>query len=215
MITTYVGIDLGKLHDPTAFAVVQRLPVMRAYQSPIYPYFDLRGLERVPLGTPYPMVVERVSEIVSLDGVRGQCCAVVDGTGVGAPVVDLLASARLGCAICAVTITGSGPANGARKTGGSSPGVEWWSVPKQDLMSGVQVLLEKGSLRIARGMRETGALVRELTDVRATTKSSGRVRMGADGCGQHDDLVIALALACWRANRGMNSFGGGGRLPGF
>ena len=27
------------------------------------------------------------------------------------------------------------------------------------------------------------------------------VRPGADGCGEHDDLVIALALACWRAGR--------------
>ena len=25
------------------------------------------------------------------------------------------------------------------------------------------------------------------------------MRMGADGGGEHDDLVIALALACWRA----------------
>ena len=32
----------------------------------------------------------------------------------------------------------------------------------------------------------------------------GRVRIGADGCGEHDDLVIALALACWRAKRKEN-----------
>ena len=31
--------------------------------------------------------------------------------------------------------------------------------------------------------------------------SAGRVRMGAEGCGEHDDPVIALALACWRARR--------------
>ena len=27
------------------------------------------------------------------------------------------------------------------------------------------------------------------------------MRLGADGCGEHDDLVIALALACWRGKR--------------
>jgi hypothetical protein len=29
--------------------------------------------------------------------------------------------------------------------------------------------------------------------------ASGRVRVGADGERQHDDLVMALALACWSA----------------
>jgi hypothetical protein len=63
--------------------------------------------------------------------------------------------------------------------------------------------MEKGELRIARRLREAGALVRELPDIRATTKNTG-----------HDDLVIAVALACWRANRGMSGFGEG-RLPGI
>ena len=210
----HIGLDLGQRQDHSAIAVVERKAVGRAYQVCYYPYMDVRGLERVPLGTSYSGVVERVSEIAGMDELRGQCCVVVDATGVGAPVVDLLREARLGCEISAVTITGSGPANGTRQTGGTSPGVARWSVPKQDLMGGVQALLEKQELRIARGLREMKTLMRELTDVRATVKSTGRVRMGADGCGQHDDLVIALALACWRAGRGMNHFGEG-RLPGF
>jgi hypothetical protein len=77
------------------------------------------------------------------------------------------------------------------------------------LMTGLQMLLEQGDLRIAKAMREAGALVRELTDVRSTTRKSGRVKLGADGCGQHDDLVIAVALACWRAKKGMNGMGEG------
>jgi hypothetical protein len=78
----------------------------------------------------------------------------------------------------------------------------------------VQLLLEKGNLRIAKRMREAGSLVRELMNVRATTKMNGRVRVGADACGDHDDLVIAVALACWRAGRGEVGFGAG-RLPGM
>jgi hypothetical protein len=50
--------------------------------------------------------------------------------------------------------------------------------------------------------------VRELIDVRVTAGLGlGKVRIGADGNGQHDDLVIALALACWRARRRVNGFG--------
>ena len=39
-------------------------------------------------------------------GADGQCELVVDATGVGAPVVDMLRAAGLGCDISSVTITG-------------------------------------------------------------------------------------------------------------
>jgi hypothetical protein len=100
----------------------------------------------------------------------------------------LLRAAGLKREITAVTITG-----GDRETGRGSLNVK---VPKRDLISGLQLALEKGELRIARRMKEVGSLVRELMEVR----------------GEHDDLVIALTLACWRAKRKMNNFGGEGRL---
>jgi hypothetical protein len=64
-------------------------------------------------------------------------------------------------------------------------------VPKVDLLAGLQELLEKGELRISKTLAEAGTLVR----------ASGRLRLGADGFGEHDDLVIAVALACWGARR--------------
>jgi hypothetical protein len=96
-----------------------------------------------------------------------------------------------------VTITGG---EQQRNNSGKGNGAAW-SVPKRDLLALVQVLLERKELRLAKGLRELGSLVRELTDVRSTMRASGRERLGADGCGEHDDLVIALALACWRARR--------------
>ena len=120
--------------------------------------------------------------------------------------MELLRSAGLGCGVTAVTITG-----GEKESGSGAA----WNVPKRDLIAGVQLALEKGDLRIARHMTEAGALVRELVDVRVTAgMRTGKVRIGADGTGQHDDLVIALALACWRARWRENGFGGG-RLTGI
>jgi hypothetical protein len=104
----------------------------------------------------------------------------------------MLRSARLGCEIAAVTMTG-----GDKE---SQRGNDF-NVPKRDLVAGVQVLLEKQELRIARTLEGARALIEELVDVRATVSVKGRVRLGADGYGEHDDLVIALALACWRAKR--------------
>ena len=90
----------------------------------------------------------------------------------------MLRAARLGCEIRPVTITG-----GER----SHIHCYGWNVPKQDLISGVRVLLERGELRIARDLRGLRILMRELMEMHET--------------GEHDDLVIALALACWRAKR--------------
>ena len=166
---------------------------------------EVRYLERVPLGTPYTAVAARVTRLVQDRQLLGQVVAVVDATGVGAPVVDLLRAARLGCEVMPVSITG-----GERTSRNGAV----WNVPKQDLIAGVQVLLEHGELRIAKGLREAWPLVKELVDVRITKSASNRIRLGADGAGEHDDLVIAVALACWRARQKVIGHGHQ-RLPGI
>ena len=105
-------------------------------------------------------------------------------------MVELLRGAGLGCPITGVTITGGDKVNGY--------GVHV-HVPKKDLMSSLLVLLEQGELKIPRHMKEAGTLVRELNAIQMKHKPGGRVQMGAEGSGQHDDLVLAVALACWRA----------------
>ena len=168
----FLGLDLGQKRDYSALVVVERVHRDR---------IDVRYIERMPLGTPYPAVVERVREIVQWDELYRDCALAVDATGVGAPVVDMLRAARLGCELTAVTITGGGKENPV------APG-KTASVPKRDLMAGVEVLLEKEQLRIGRRLRESSRLSRELVSM----------RNGKDSA-EHDDLVIALSLACWRA----------------
>jgi hypothetical protein len=192
----YLGLDLGQKRDYSAVAVLERIDHRRAFQGSAFERLVVRYAERMPLGTPYPRVVERVRSIVRSGELAGNCALAVDATGVGAPVVDMLRAARMGCDLSAVVITGGDRAAGT-------------SVPKRDLMGELLVLLEQGQLKIG-NLREGPRLVRELMDVR---DSGGRV--GAEGAGEHDDLVIALALACWRAKR--REFCGevGHRLPGI
>lgn len=198
----YIGVDLGQKQDYTAIAIVERedpygANPARAYiTQPALPFRLLvRRVQRIALGTPYPRVVELIREITCERAFVGRCAVVVDGTGVGAPVVDMLREAGLRCEITAVTITG-----GERETWRGSLNV---GVPKRDLIAGVQLALEKGELRIARRMKEVGTLVRELLAAKA----------GVDG-GEHDDLVLALALACWKARRRKIGYGAE-RLPGI
>ena len=182
----YVGLDLGKKHDHSAIAIVEKTAG----------HLLVRRVERVPLGTPYERVVELVRDLVTSPALYGRCALAVDGSGVGEPVMEMFRRTGLGCEVTAVTITG-----GAAQTKTRS-GVK---VPKRDLIGIVQLALEKGELKIARRMKEAGALVKELLDVRANANGS----FGAEGTGEHDDLVIAVALACWRARRRENGFGSG------
>src|SRR5713101_931572 len=102
----FVGLDLGKQQDFTAIAVVEREEQALAWMAPVFKGLAVRYLERMPLGTPYTEIVERVRELVNHRLVSGRCWLVIDATGVGSPVVDMLRKARLGCGLTAVTITG-------------------------------------------------------------------------------------------------------------
>ncbi len=208
----YVGLDLGQMQDYTALAVL----AVEGEGRPL-PAYHVRHLERVELRTPYPAIVERVKGLVEapeLETVealpetppsnpyeaavwahkRGRIVRptlVVDATGVGVAVTDMLIAAGLD--FTAVTITGGDTA--------TSDG-RMWRVPKRDLVGVVQVLLQAGRLRFAAGMRHVDTLTRELLnfqvriDPRTAHDSYGAWREGT-----YDDLVLAVALACWMAER--------------
>jgi hypothetical protein len=80
------------------------------------------------------------------------------------------------------------------------------------LLSGLEGLLECGELRIAAKLREAGRLVKEFESMQVEARVNGRWKMGSTA--EHDDLVLALSLACWRAKRPQNGFGHM-RLPGI
>ncbi len=75
-----------------------------------------------------------------------------------------------------------------------------WHVAKLLLVSTVQALLHDGRLQIQKDLPEAPILKLELEDFRASVTDSGRWTFGARS-GAHDDLVLALALALWRASR--------------
>src|SRR5579862_498319 len=191
-----IGVDLGQRRDPSAIAVIEKVEFL-AGQFHTRPQimggrahsggYDLRQgemvvrhLERVPLGTPYSQVVKRVAEMTrhpSLGNVRRKL--IVDATGVGAPVVEMLRAQRPACEMTPVVITGG---NAARRDGNG-----WEMVPKVELLAAMQASLENGQLRIARKMSETERLVKEMIGL---------------GGSEHDDLAMAVALAVWGAKTG-------------
>lgn len=63
----------------------------------------------------------------------------------------------------------------------------------------MQALLHDGRLKIHKALADAPALVAELQEFRAQVTDSGYSRFGARS-GKHDDLVLAVAIALWRAH---------------
>ena len=107
-------------------------------------------------------------------------------------MVDHLRAAGLGVAMRAVMVTGG---QSERSEG------EYYYVPKRDLMSGLQMLFEYGEVKIAKAMSNLEALKKEMAEMRVQTTPSGNEQFGAWRQGEHDDLVFAVALACWAVKK--------------
>lgn len=190
----YMGVDLGQKKSHTAIAVVEWRAEGEEYRNPVTwamewqdtkpPRVMVRYLRQIPLGTSYTDVVDEVKNLAWSPELRGNTKLVVDATGAGTPVVDLIRKdadfLRRACELNSVTIT-----NGSEARKGPRRGD--WSVPKDVLINGLLLIFEENKLEIAKGMRESKQLIEEL------------VHFGK-GDGHRDDLVLAVALAVWRMN---------------
>ena len=176
-----VGLDLGQAQDYTALAIIEA-------SDEEQPTMHLRHLQRYPLGTPYPTIVAGVDALMAREELGADAELVVDATGVGAAVVDMLYAA--GLYFTPVIITGGDVVHRDRNT---------YRVPKRDLVAAVQTLLQTQRLRFAADMPLVDVLTTELVNFRYKITDAGNDTYGGRE-GTHDDLVLAVALACWKAN---------------
>ncbi len=79
-------------------------------------------------------------------------------------------------------------------------------VPKRDVASTIAVLLQTGRLRIARGLKESETLLRELLNFRVKISLSGHDTYEAWREAEHDDLVLAVGLAAWLFEKGRDGY---------
>lgn len=174
----FTGLDLGQAADYSALVTLDR-PAEDADK------LRVRHIHRWPLGTPYPAVVADVKALFAAPPLAGSTL-VVDGTGVGVAVVDMIREGGINAAVDAYTITcGLKPGDG--------------TVPKKDLVGAVQVMLGNGRLKIAKDLPLAGTLTKELEAFRVKVTSERNETYGSWRERDHDDLVLALALAVWYA----------------
>ena len=147
--------------------------------------FQVGHLERVPLGTSYPAIAHHVRRL--LFGLPPSTEVVLDATGLGGPVFEIFVG--VGISPVGVMITAG--------TSQTEDG-KFLHVPKMLLISRVQALLHEGRLKIQKNLPEAPILMRELLDYRIQYTAAGHLTFNARE-GRHDDLVLALAIACYRA----------------
>jgi hypothetical protein len=221
-VSYLVGVDLGQRADYTAVCVLEEPVYIRndhnawqwltggtGWQSPETmlpenilhalhdsckhgrpgkPPLSLRHIERLPLGTAYDKVVAHVKQLIETPPLAGRYVGlVVDETGVGNAVTDMFRAE--GLEPVPVTITGGSTVNW------QPPG---YRVPKRDLVTAVQVLLQTGRLKISRRLPHAELLINELRNFRVTINpATAHDSYAAWREEDHDDLVLATALAAW------------------
>ena len=184
MSKTFVaGLDLGQTADFSALAILE---IDDAGAEPTY---TMKSLERFKLGTSYVAIVRQVAEWYTRPPLANSLLA-VDQTGVGRAVVDLmLAHPAALWDLIPITIT-AGHQVTANPDGSRH-------VPKKDLVGALQVLMQSGRLTFSRKLKEVATLVKELENFKVKITTAANETFGAWREGQHDDLVLAAALAAW------------------
>ena len=188
-----IGIDVGQKRDPTAIAVVEQDP-----RRP-EPHYIVRHLERLPLGTSYPLIATRLQTVITkvnalvVNPQRPYPLAVpdahvdvhvyVDATGVGQPVCDVLAQS--GQRVIPVYFT-----HGDRRIDERTQ----ITLGKAWLVSRLKTLFQTQRIHLP-VTHEALAMKQELLDYEIRVDQDANDRYGAFRVGSHDDLVTAVGLA--------------------
>ena len=194
LITHYfIGFDLGRDRDYSAIAVMSlrrenSAPFDQArLLQPTRLVLELGALQRIPLGTEYLEVVQRLRRVVTrLKSAAGwaapavQIYVVIDSAGPGQVAIELIRNHHLGIHLV-TTLLSAGHEVGRSQSGKVT-------IPRRDLITNLRFLLETRMIRVHPRLAHIRVLEGEIAAVRPE-----------GGQYHHDDLAIAAGLAAWQA----------------
>lgn len=221
-LTYYIGLDLGKAQDYTAWAAMEHRTLSWHRERGEYVLFPedymdrvinyensqealgLIGLSQIPLHTPWGTVAKE------LDGLIAKCLQAekraevqvwIDASGLGDPVIDGFIEPIIQshedevrrCVMYPVRIV----------SGEQAYDFDAKTVSKIHLIDNAMVMREKQEFVIASGLKDRPVMElfeKQIQDFRRFEgKRAGTIRYEAIE-GEHDDIVIAFALACLGAS---------------
>lgn len=195
-----VAADLGTLQDFTAITVYEELSRYSYRQTAqdvargmdgekiIERYYAMRHLDRLPQRISYVAIANEIAGLMQSPALAGQAELVVDATGVGRPMVDMLVERKLNPT--AITIT--------RGKSVTHEGNEY-HVPKIDLATALQVGFATRRIVIAKGLPLVPAFMREVENFKVKITTAGNDTYEAWREKDHDDLVLSAAMGIWWA----------------
>lgn len=191
--------DLGKLADyhgqvliQTKLQVKSRMEAVRQWgvdgdAEVMWPKMVVRWINRKQCS--YPDLIEETKIRLSDPILVNNVIHLVDATGVGVPTIDFMRESGLNP--LGIWITGGSQA-GTNTTG--------LTVPKVELINALQLALDSNMIEFAQGLKEE--TLKQLLHEFSTFKEKKTQKTGAKTYeawreSDHDDLILALAMAVW------------------
>jgi hypothetical protein len=186
----YLGLDIGKRQDHTAIAVLE----LRWAYGPKdnlsqkireIPTLVLRYSTRLALDTETTKIPQLVRETLQRFAPRhGEPSRVdtllIDATGIGHTVVELIRKNQTKAHIQPVTLT-NGHVDRRLKDG-------YLSLPRPDMLNSLKMVFELGNIKMEPSAPGFVDMERELIQFQPSGDQQ-----------EHDDLVMAMAMAVWQA----------------
>jgi hypothetical protein len=180
----FAGLDLGQSSEYTALAILEQ-----DYSEGRTGY-AVRHLQRWQPGSPYHAIALEIGRTLAAPKV-GSCHLMIDRTGVGRPAAALFESVA-GSVQSLVVSAGHAVSCG---DDGSL------HVPKKELVAVLQVLLQGRRLQVAGRLPLADMLVREMESFKAKIVPADAGPDLSWREQEHDDLVLAVAVAAWAGER--------------
>jgi hypothetical protein len=169
--------------------------------------FDVVFLDKT-IRQPYPELVRDVCSLVNSKDLTNNCDLLLDATGVGEAVADMMREIGMN-PIPIVTTAGDTVREISQPFGKGfgSPGstqlhgtrvLTEIHVPKQDLVAAGQAAVQQNRVRVAKGLRWAEEFDKQLTHFRMEkNKRTGNRTYEADEAAVHDDLVTCFLIGLW------------------
>lgn len=201
--------DIAKKRDYTTGFVCRVSPeivdgsTMTGTPDRVVKYLDILNIDKFNNIT-YPAMVQNIALRVGHERLVNNCDLIIDGTGVGEAVVDLLRERGLNP--MPIVFTGGTQVQEVTADFGQTFGsgfrgvrmVKELHIPKADLVDAGKLVIQQGRVRLAPGLRYAHDFKDQMENFRGkVNEKTNRVKYEAEDEAVHDDMVVCYLMAAW------------------
>jgi hypothetical protein len=184
-MTILLGWDVAQTTDSSIVAVI-------SYDGNPAMYW-IRRIVRLPRGMPYDQQVTAVRELFFQ---YQSPKLIIDRTGVGLPICDMIVAGGLQPVQVSLT---SGDLM-------SRPEPGKINLPKKDMVAAITKVIQERRLKAVVGCENAALFKTELKAFQLKVSASGHNSYNA-APGQHDDTITAVGLCLWYGDKGIGTRG--------